>query len=212
MKKVIAIITILVFIFNTGCTKKLESKYALTDEESVNTNDTTNNMFFFEKNVLHEDYKGKFLFFDDIEKNVELKINEVATLQDGSLYELIIDDIDDVPEERLNLGYFYIMDDKIFRMEATEENLSRLKTDEDLPSDSVIVCQDKELIDSLSEEEKGWHQFITVDGDKREYHSYNNLVETGYYETFIWEKGKGLVYYRSGFGAERDYIELQLIN
>ena len=40
------------------------------------------------------------------------------------------------------------------------------------------------------------------------YRSYNDLTETGYYERFVWEKGKGLIEYKSGFGAERDRIYL----
>jgi aminopeptidase C len=47
---------------------------------------------------------------------------------------------------------------------------------------------------------------------QREYHSYNNLTGTGFYEQFIWEDAKGLVTYKSGFGAEKNDIELQLIS
>lgn len=64
----------------------------------------------------------------------------------------------------------------------------------------------------LGEDESGFHSYLEVKGDKREYHSYNNQVSTGYYESFIWEKGKGLINYRSGYGAESNSIELQLIN
>lgn len=61
--------------------------------------------------------------------------------------------------------------------------------------------------DSLKEE-KGWHEEIMVEGTVCTYRSYNDLTETGYYERFVWEKGKGLIEYKSGFGAERDRIYL----
>ena len=60
------------------------------------------------------------------------------------------------------------------------------------------------------EGKKGWHESITVNGDICEYRSYNDLTETGYYEGFLWEKGKGMLEYRSGVGAEMDGIELQI--
>lgn len=49
-----------------------------------------------------------------------------------------------------------------------------------------------------------------ADGSRREYRGYNTLTETGYYESFIWEAGKGLVEYRSGYGAGADAVELLL--
>ena len=136
----------------------------------------------------------------------------MASLKDGKLYELKLDFIEGVPIERLCLGYFYVQKDKIYKIELTEENLNKVKKGEGLPDSSVIVCQDKELKDTLSKDEPGFHHYLEVDGDKREYHSYNNQVSTGYYESYTWDKGKGLINYRSGYGAERDSIELQLKN
>lgn len=50
----------------------------------------------------------------------------------------------------------------------------------------------------------------SINGDTHEFHSYNSKVETGYYETFDWEKNKGLTHFRRGYGAGRDSIELYL--
>jgi len=61
-----------------------------------------------------------------------------------------------------------------------------------------------------SNDEEGWRESIVYDGFMCEYRGYNTLVETGFYECFIWEKGKGLIMYKSGFGAEKDDIELNL--
>jgi len=105
---------------------------------------------------------------------VKLQISEIANLKNGKLYELKLDSIEGVPTERLSLGYFYVQKDKIYKIEPTEENLNKLKTSEEVPNGSAIVCQDKELKDALSKDEAGWHHYIVVNGDKREYHSYNN--------------------------------------
>jgi hypothetical protein len=191
---------------NTNKTDSANNKSNITDAETVD------NSFFFRSNVSQLNYKGKFLFNDIVEKDVKLHIKEVANLKYGKLYELTLDSIKDVPHDRLSLGYFYVQKDKIYKIEPNEENLNKLKTSEEVSNDIVIVCQDKEIKDILNKDEPGWHHFIEANGNKRRYHSYNNKVSTGYYESFTWEKNKGLINYRSGYGAERDSIELQLNN
>ncbi len=64
---------------------------------------------------------------------------------------------------------------------------------------------------ALSETEAGFHHYIDVENDEIIYHSYNNLTETGYYETFVWKIGVGLIQYKSGFGAERESIKLDIV-
>lgn len=168
------------------------------------------NLFFFNSNIRHVNYKGAFLFNDIIKKDIKLNINEVANLKYGKLIELKLDYIEGVPNDRLSLGYFYVQKDKIYKISPTQENLKKLKASEEMPNNSSIVCQDQEMIDTLKEDERGWHQYIKVNGNRIEYHSYNNQVETGYFERFTWEKNKGLIFYQSGYGAGRDSIELQL--
>lgn len=181
---------------------------------AVNTTDTgaVSNLFFIKDKDSKLNYKGDFLFLDIVIKDVKLNINELANLRYGKLYELKLDSIEGIPDKRLSLGYFYVQKDKIYKIDPTEENLSKLQVSEDLPADSVIVCSDQEIRDTLGKDQKGFHYYLEVNGDKREYHSYNNMVATGYYESFTWEKGKGLIFYQSGFGAERDSIKLQLMN
>lgn len=226
MKKVVTIIIIIGVIFTSGCAKPNDiqnnsnqdshaTQDDLTTKKTVDYNKTNiivSNSFFFKNNVSQLKYKGKFLFDDIVEKAVKLNINEVANLKYGKLYALKLDSIEGVPNERLSLGYFYVQKDKIYKIESTEENLSKRIMNSDLSIGSVIVCQNKEIKDALGKDEPGFHYYLEVNGDKREYHSYNNKVSTGYYESFTWEKDKGLINYRSGYGAERDSIELQLIN
>ncbi|AEM74576.1 hypothetical protein [Caldicellulosiruptor acetigenus] len=218
MKKFLIMILTIGIIFFSGCAKfsnisetnfKSSSQFNITSSKKVTYN-AERNPFFFKESISKVEYKGKFLFDDLVEKNVKLNIIKKANLKYGELYELKLEPIEGIPDERLSLGYFYVQKDKIYKIDPTKENLSKLKTREELPNDSVIVCQDKEIKDSLSENKRGWHRYLRVERDKREYHAYNNQVETGYYETFIWEKNKGLISYRSGYGAERDSIELQI--
>ena len=213
MKKALIIILTIGLTF-TGCAKLNNTSNISKQYDKVNNLKTPAQIssFFFKDNVSQLNYKGSFLFDDDLEKDVKMHISEVANLKYGKLYELKLDAIEGIPNDRLNLGYFYVQKDKIYKIQPTEENLSKLKTSEELPNDSVIVCQNKEIKDTLSEDESGWHHYMELNGNKREYHSYNNKVETGYYESFIWEKNKGLINYRSGYGAESDSIELQLSN
>lgn len=231
MRKVLTILLLIGFIFTSGCTKfnKIQNSIVLVNDTSNSkpspmVNSPSNkadankadanieiidNSFFYKSNISQVNYKGKFAFDDIVEQDVSLNINELATLKNGKLYELKLESFEGAPNARLSLGYFYVQNDKIYKIEPTEENLSKIKTSEELPDGGVIVCQDSEIIDTLGEEEPGFHHYMEVNGDKREYHSYNNQVSTGYYESFTWEKGKGLISYRSGFGAESESIELE---
>lgn len=232
MKKALILILTFSLLFTYGCTKLENSKQSSNPsnnqmpiqgssgtnkpeaEGDSSTVSSIENPFFFKNDISQMNYKGKFLFNTDefIEKDTVLHINEIINLENGKVYELKLDSTNDIPNERLNLGYFYVQQDKIYKIEHNQENLNKLKEGEEIPDNSVIVCQEKELKDELNENERGWHHYVKVNGDIREYHAYNNLTSTGYYETFIWEKDKGLIQYRSGYGAERDSIELNLIN
>lgn len=205
MKKgLIAFLTIC-FIFISGCRNQ-------NDIQNITDADTMDNSYFYKNDVLQMNYKGIFIFDDIIEKEVKLNINKVVNLKNGKLYELKLDSIEGVPNERLSLGFFYVKNDKIYKIEISEENVDILKTSGEIPNGSVIVCQDNEIKDTLGKDESGWHYYLEVDGDRREYCLYNNQVSSGYYESFTWEKSKGLISYRSGYGAERDSIELQQSN
>ena len=222
MKKALVIIFAIVLIVisfiiaNNISNDKNESNYdnnskissqtdtKITDKEIVNP-------YFFTNNISAQSYKGKFLFDDIIEQDLTLNIYELANFKNGKLYELKLDSIEGINAERLNLGYFYVQEDTIYKIAPTEQNLDMLKANEELPEDSIIVCQDTEIEDSLDENEQGFHHYLDINGNEREYHSYNNQVSTGYYESFTWKKDIGLTNYRSGYGAENDSIELQSV-
>lgn len=217
MKKLICIFTTILCLC-CGCmdktkddlkyTEKKESKMEINDVESKGTSYLIKNPFFFQEGSSSMKYKGYFSIDEEIEEmNVNLYFKEKLKLKNGILYELKIEQIEGISEERLRLGYFYVLQYKIYKIEPTEENLELLKRGK-IPKDGIIVCEDKELKESLKSEKKGEHQYWIVDGDKREYHLYNDGTETGYFETFIWKKNVGLIFYQSGYGAQRDLIKL----
>ena len=198
---------------NTGIASATSNKKTEDAETDYINEDNKpqSNTFFFKNNITEATYSGTFAFGEDVQTlDVKLSVEQVAQLKDGAVYELELEPFDGVGEERLNLGYFYVQKNIIYKFSASQESLESLKSSDKLPEDSVIVCQEKELKDNLGEDESGFHNYIEVDGNKRVYHSYNDMTGTGYFESFTWEKNNGLVSYRSGFGAENDLIELQV--
>lgn len=155
-------------------------------------------------------YHGTFAFPDDVETDVSLKIEKLAAPQTGTLYHLVLGSVADVPANRLDIGYFFVEPDRIYRVYDAGDDIKKLESNGTVPDGSPVVCQEKALPDALGSAAKGWHQSIKIDGDKRRYESYNDTVDTGYYDNITWERGKGIVHYESGYGAGRDSIELDL--
>lgn len=183
------------------------------------------NPYFFPKDLHTAKYNIRSnLDMLETKHEIELMIIPVESSESGTIYELRLDCDEEFRGrnyygwDRCSLGYFYVQDDKIYYIGHlyigqlyTGKEIASIISEEGLMEKGVVVCQEEGLEDPLSEDEKGWHEYLLADGNRREYHGYNNLVETGYYENFIWEKGKGLVEYVSGWGAERDSINLSLI-
>ena len=150
------------------------------------------------------------------ENEVILHITEVQVFEEGTLYGLKIDSDVEAPDTHRgyrgdwrNFGLFYVQGDEIYFIRA-EEAKSEYQTVDEILNVGTLVCSEAGKEDALGEDERGWHEFILADGDRREYHGYSTLLETGYYEHFYWEKGKGLVTYESGYGAEADGIKMNL--
>jgi hypothetical protein len=146
-----------------------------------------------------------------LEKDVYIKVQEIGCLEEGKVYKLEIEKIQGVSEKRLILGMFYVQNDKIYKIDYTQENEDIVLKENKFPITGVSVCQNEEIQDNLKQEQKGFHQYLQVQEDERKYCSYNNQIESGYFETYIWKKNVGLKYYKSGYGAERDLVELKLI-
>ncbi len=196
-------------LFLSACGKKNQETIPSNLVEKSNLNS-----FFLENKFKLVKFKGRFSSEDGdiIERDVSIQIEKMIELKSGIIYKLKIQPIRGVSEERLLLGLFYIQKDKIYKIEPTEENIEIIRKENKIPTESNIVCQEGEIKDNLKQEQKGYHQYLLVKEDLREYHSYNNMVESGYFETFIWERNIGLKYYKSGYGAEFSLVELELLN
>ncbi len=191
---------------------------ALCLEHSYKENIAFNKNPFFFPDKKSKEYDAKFTFLDtSLPDNINLTIVEVLCFESGVLYELRIDCDNDFSGrdnngwDRFQIGYFYVQEKMIYLLRG-QDIIESIKSEEDIIKLGTIVCQNEEMEDTLHADELGWHEYILVNDNQCEYHSYNNLTETGFYESFTWEYGKGLVEYRSGFGAEREGIELQLID
>ena len=174
--------------------------------------------YFFPQGATFYVYKASFADFgpQQEEKEVVLHITEVQVFEEGTLYELKIDSDVEAPDTHAgyrgdwrDFGLFYVQGDEIYFIRA-EEAQSEYQTVDEILNAGTLVCNEAGKEDALGEDQRGWHEFILADGDRREYHGYSTLVETGYYEHFYCEKGKGLVAYESGYGAEADGIKMYL--
>ena len=185
--------------------------------ESINASKINNSNFFFEDITKEKVYHVRHSFFTDaIPDEVLLQITMESQYESGKLYRIKCDFDEDFPGrydlgyDRFSLGYFYVQNDSatIYRIREGDMTNEIMDSEEKIMSAGTVVCQEQEKKDILGEGENGWHEWIAVDDDRREYHSYNNLTETGFYEQFVWEQGKGLIYYTSGFGADKDMMEI----
>lgn len=207
MKKLVFGLVIIACLLSS-CTNKERGKFNLTLSKENNVS----NDFFSKSKIESLKFKGRFSFIDEgvIERIVKLHVEEIAKMESGTVYELKVEPVDNVPKERLVLGYFYVEREKIYKILPTKEHKNSLKK-KVLPEESTIVCQEKEIVDSLSKKQKGEHEYLSVNGEQREYHLYNDKVTTGYFESYIWKRNVGLLFYNSGYGAERDLVELKLL-
>ena len=170
--------------------------------------------YFFPNGTSSWTYEGKFLESSLQTEQIKLSVIEVEGFEEGNLYELMWHCNRDIQDryggDKQYLGLFLVLNDSIYLI-RDEYAKDELLTVEEIKNAGTLVCSKYGKEDSLGEDERGWHEYILVKDNRSEYHGYNNLVETGYYENFVWEIGKGLIEYRSGYGAEADAIEVHLL-
>lgn len=162
--------------------------------------------------------------------NGELELQWLKEYDDGNLYKLTVEPVGDITdylgEERLNI-YFYVTSDKIYRLWSYSVHnderiefynndtllMETLNTDEKLIENGELVCCMEGIPDELEAEEVGKHVTIVQNGEQITY----NRVDIGqsgnreFYESFVWEKGKGLVGYQSGYRVESEILYIDNI-
>ena len=236
MKKVLILIVMFFGILITSCgtnTNQVLNNNDLTNVSSIeNKNEIMeteeSNPYFCVKEDTSHEFEGQIFFdcFGDIpipECKTVINFAKIAKLKKGVLYHFSIDPISglNIPEERLSVGYFYVQKDKIIRLWESDDNawglssetLEELISSDKIPSQSEIVCQENAIKDSLKKNQSGWHQYLIVNGNRREFHSYYKHPQSiGYWESFTWEKERGLISYKSGYRDGIDYFELTRMN
>lgn len=200
MKRYI-LVWLLIICFLTGC--------AVT-ENGADDSIESKPSYFFPPQTVSQTYKGSVLDLAVQEDEFDISVTEVKRFEEGSLYQLELDCNEKIQDgygvDRRHLGFFMVLGDRIYLIHDEDE----FETVEEITDAGTLVCSEEGKKDTLDENTRGWHEYILADGSRREYHGYNDLIETGYYECFVWELGKGLVEYRSGYGAESDAIQLFL--
>ena len=164
-----------------------------------------------------------------LDYKTEVNFLEVAKLKKGVLYHLKIGQASEfkIPTKRLSLGYFYVQKNRIMRIwenndyEAqgnvwtlSKKTLNRIIKTSEIPKYSTIVWQKKTYKDTLKHDKIDWHQYLKKiqDSPKKRlrYGGYYQYPQhSGYWETFIWEEGTGLIFYQSGYRDGVDYIMLK---
>ena len=168
---------------------------------------------FYEEKILkiENKYNATFSFENEINKLVNLNYVQIKTFKTFKVFSLEIDNVKNEIGNRFTIGYFFIKDNSIYKVDLNLGDIIKNEDEVNIIKNSFVVFQNKDKKDSLNENKKGFHSYIKVNNENVEYHSYNNNILTGYYESFTWSKNYNLINYSSGFGAGRDLIELKVI-
>lgn len=190
------------------------------------------NPYFYDRE--NTELNAVLTYYDDdsvVNREGSLTVHPVKKYEDGEVYKLSVADErkirDFLGDDRLNI-YFYVTDDKIYRLWSyvcQDEKVIRfynddelfvkyLDTDEKLINNGELVCCTENMDDELTEETGKIDVVMTRQNDRVTY-SRTELREDGslhYYESFVWEKGKGLVECMSGFGEMSDILYMENIS
>lgn len=177
----------------------------------TSTNNVDNNEFFFPANTNFIKYNVDYM--TDISSNnlLTFQIIDKGHFLEGKLYELKYDSENSDFYNRFDTMYFYVNKNEIYKINNNNLNSDKIRNGL-MPNDSKLVCSNESYADQLNPNEKGQHYYIEINENICEYHFWDNSVESGYYEKMIWEKGKGLIYYQSGYGAGRQKVTYNIEN
>ncbi len=203
------------YSFDTDSSEYLEL-IAVTDPGRVYVNEmklwSEQNAFFFEPGTTSAEFKFSYSGSSEAEQmpeKADMQIETIAEWENGTVYRMKWNLDEEIEDESLKyrawLGYFYVTRDRIYRILGEEHIVP--EAEETFLKEGVIVMDQRAITDP-NPDENGVRYDIQMDGDICRCGSYSTLVETGYYETFVWKKGTGLVGYQSGWGAERDAVKL----
>jgi hypothetical protein len=186
-----------------------------SSEAEETSSKSVENPYFFPSNAIKKTYMiSDVNAFDEGYQECNLEINLLGHVGVGKLYDLRIVDSNlkkhstIITRDRTDLGFFYVTDDKIYKMTRAEGQnfLSSAKSSNSvtLPVDAQLVCQSTTTLN------KDYYRYEWAIGDIEneddicEFDSFENRDE--YYEYIAWKKGIGIVYYSNGWGGEEGGI------
>lgn len=154
-----------------------------------------------------------------VEENIDIQIKLIKEYSQGFLYQFELLGLENMKVNRTNI-YFFVTDDIIYRLSTlyddsgeailyTNKSFFEYWNSSDIIMDnSEIVCQESVMENFI---ERDGYKIESAISSNEEQIMYSKTEiktngEVGFYEWFTWEKGKGMVEYGSGYGAERDII------
>lgn len=189
------------------------------------------NPFFFSQETTY--LTASIVYYEDVEirtvKRKEIAIQWLKNYEKGNLFKMSIEPFENLynlDESRLNI-YFYVTADEIYRLWSyviqdqelitfyndDELLMELLDTDEKLIENGELVCCKEDVADELESGEVGTHFSIHHSRSQVEYNRTDVKPngEPDYYESFVWDEGRGLIRYRSGYRAEAAILEIDNI-
>ena len=178
-----------------------------SDDPGQEITPVASNPYFFQDIEKEYIYSVKLFFYEDINE-VPVKLSYVTSFDKGDVYSLSIQH-DDCPEryyydvlDRFDIGTFYVTNDSIYLLLQCED----IPNEEKFISEGMLVCSGIDMDENID----GLQQEIQNNGETCRFSFNNTLIESGFYSTYTWTKGKGLTSFRSGYGAEGSPIEIDL--
>jgi len=184
---------------------QMQNNYANVDDSEEDKLPTVVNDYFFVGTEKVYTYDVTEFLYEDIEE-VSLDVSIEESFEYGDVYSIVIDYEECVGRyfygvDRFELGLFLVTEDSIYWLrEVVDEDI----TEELFIEKGILVCASEDSDENYDGEQRT----LINDGNVCTYTSYNTLTESGMYYEFQWTKGEGLTYYRSGYGAEGDPIEI----
>ncbi len=177
-----------------------------SDSKIFDSSESDANIFDSDEDLDHKSlskssttYKVLNFLNEDISEISVLK-KEQENYDSGNVYSLTIDNEKSDELNRSDLGLFLITDDKIYMLSSDTDDIP---TEEEFLSDGIEVYSER----SSSKENGDQTIKIYNDGYLCKCSIYSESGESGFYENYVWNDDKELIYYKSGYGAENDPIE-----
>lgn len=191
-----------------------ETEPVKEDAKDVADNATTDTSVETEDDDNESDNEGKednisidyrvIAFYEEEIDSVPVSIVKTGAFDDGDVYsyDIVADSIADsyTDSDRLHIGTFLFKEDEIYLITDTNDD----HDEQDFYDYGVLVYSKNDY----SEEVSGYEITLHNDGYLCRCSYYDATVETGYYAEYVFNSDHELNYFRSGYGAEAEPIEI----